>query len=103
MAPPAPEISRWTLHSFATLVKKLRTVQKASGIGYKTLAAGTSAKPLEQQVDAAILWVSKHWFPLDQEPIATEKLGITLDESGNPLDSNGKPLLRQNSPFLEAQ
>lgn len=60
-----PKPVTYTLHSFAALVKQLRTVQKASGVGYKTPAAGTSAKPLEQQVDSAIAWVAKHRFPLD--------------------------------------
>lgn len=42
-----------TLHQYATLVKQLRTVQKASGVGYKTPTATTAATSLERDVDAA--------------------------------------------------
>lgn len=62
-----PKPIHYDLHSFAALVQKLRTVQKSSGVGYKTPAATTSAHPLEVEVDAAIVWVSKHWFPLESQ------------------------------------
>jgi uncharacterized lipoprotein YmbA len=44
----------WTVKQLADLVKQLRIVQKASGVGYKTATASSAAKPLEEQVDAAI-------------------------------------------------
>jgi hypothetical protein len=53
-------LTPYTLKSFAALVAQLRTIQKASGSGYKTAAAGTSAKTLETQVDAAIKTIERH-------------------------------------------
>ncbi len=48
-----------TLHEFAKLVQQLRTVQKADGSGYKTPTSKAEAKPLEQQVDAAVSEILK--------------------------------------------
>jgi hypothetical protein len=58
----------YTLHSFVRLVKSLRAVQKASGSGYKTAAAGTAAAALEKEVDAAIARVEMYPKPLNEPP-----------------------------------
>jgi hypothetical protein len=50
----------WTLKEFAALVKQLRSVQKASGSGYKTTGAGQIAHQYEAAVDMAIAWIEKH-------------------------------------------
>ncbi len=52
-----------TLHKFAELVKQLRMVQKASGVGYKSPAENVAARALEQKVDAAIAAIEAHPFP----------------------------------------
>jgi hypothetical protein len=60
---PPPARTMWTALSLAKLVEQLRTVQKASGVGYKTPAALTTAQPLEAQIDAAIVQIKKtHLF-----------------------------------------
>jgi hypothetical protein len=53
-----------TLHQYATLVAKLRAVQKANGVGYKTPDATTSATALEREVDAATAVALKP-FPIN--------------------------------------
>jgi hypothetical protein len=58
MTAPKPPLI-WTVKELAALVQQLRTVQKASGVGYKTPAATSSAKSLEAQVDAAIAEIEK--------------------------------------------
>jgi hypothetical protein len=50
----------WTVPNLAALVKSLRIVQKANGIGYSTPAAAAEASPLEAEVDAAIAQIEKH-------------------------------------------
>jgi hypothetical protein len=42
------------LWHFAALVRDLRVVQKAGGVGYKTPAVNSVATALEQKIDAAI-------------------------------------------------
>jgi hypothetical protein len=42
------------LKQFADLVLRLRTIQKASGIGYKTTVAKVDASRLELEVDTEI-------------------------------------------------
>jgi hypothetical protein len=54
----------WTLHSFARLVKELRTAQRAYGSGYRTPAGNAEARGLEVKVDAAIKWVEQNIFPV---------------------------------------
>lgn len=50
------------VEQLAKLVQQLRTVQKSSGSGYKTTTAGTQAKTLEKEVDAAIAKILKPPF-----------------------------------------
>lgn len=57
-APQAP-LRIWTAKQLADLVKQLRTVQKANGTGYKTPAGNAAARPLEAQVDAAIVQIEQ--------------------------------------------
>jgi hypothetical protein len=45
---------RRELFKFAGLVKELRTVQKATGKGYKTAADTSKAAALEKSVDAEL-------------------------------------------------
>jgi hypothetical protein len=59
-----------TLHSFAALVQRLRTVQKATGSGYRTPEAGAAAKGLEAQVDAEITRIQKFPMEPDETPPA---------------------------------
>lgn len=63
---PHPKPVVYTLQSFAALVEKLRVAQKANGSGYKTPAGSAVAKPLENEVDAAITSIGKHRFPFDK-------------------------------------
>ena len=58
MAANSP-ITIWTAKKLAELVKQLRTVQKANGTGYKTPAATSTARSLENEVDAAIVQIEK--------------------------------------------
>jgi hypothetical protein len=57
----------WTLHRFARLVKKLRSVQRSSGVGYKTPQDGQAAHTLEVEVDKAIAWVENNPVPFKRE------------------------------------
>jgi hypothetical protein len=57
----------WTLHRFARLVKKLRSVQRSGGVGYKTPQDGQAARPLEAEVDNAITWIENNPVPFNPE------------------------------------